>query len=71
MEFSKLYIDDSGFLMCGEPGKSSSIIAGLLFLPLNTSDGKNFDYEIRFINDVRGLCNGYFDRFCNTKYRMF
>lgn len=70
MKLSKLYVDEAGFLMCGEPDMSTSMVEGLRFLPFNINDGKNFDYEIKFVNDLGWLCNGYDKKFCKTQYRI-
>lgn len=69
MKFSSLYIDKDGFLMCGEPDRSTSIVEGFKFIPLNINDPKNFDYELVFVNDLDWDCNGYDKKFCIEKYR--
>lgn len=70
MEYSRLYIDENGFLMCGELGKSTSIVNGLRFIPLNIKDPAKFDYEIKFINDLGWLCGGYDNKYCSPDYLM-
>jgi len=64
-----LYIDENGFLMCGEPGRSTSVVEGLRICLFNIDHPNEFDYEVKFINDLRRLCNGYECRHCKIEYR--
>lgn len=69
-KLSSLYIDEDGFLMCGDPIYSTSMVDGLRFIPININTPRNFDYEILFINDLNWLCKGYDKKRCSEKYRM-
>jgi len=69
-KLSKLYVDEDGFLMCGEPMRSTSMVEGLRLIPLNVDSPRNFEYDIVFINDLGWLCNGYHKRMCAPKYRL-
>jgi len=51
-ELSNMYVDESGFLMIGENGLSTSIVNGSKFIPYNIQNGRRFDYEIVFVNDL-------------------
>tara|TARA_R100000951_G_scaffold37874_1_gene32225 strand:- start:770 stop:1006 length:237 start_codon:yes stop_codon:yes gene_type:complete len=69
MKLSKLYIDEDGYLMCGEPVRSTSMVEGLRLIPLNIEDGKRFDYEIIFINDLKEPCRGYAEM-CENSFKI-
>lgn len=56
MEFSNLYIDENGFLMCGVEKMSTSIVDGLRFNH-NNETGSYWDYEINLINDLGQTLN--------------
>lgn len=65
---SSLYVDEDGFLMCGEPGRSTSMVDECRFFVFNINSMYNFDYEVKFINDMNWLCNGYEKKRCKREY---
>lgn len=69
MELSKLYVCNDGFLMCGEPGRSTAMVEGLRLVPLFINKGRNFDYDVLFINDLGWFCQGYSKK-CKEPFRM-
>lgn len=69
MELSKLYIDEDGFLMCGEPGRSTSMVEGFLLVLLNLENPREFDYEIICMNDLGNPCQGYAKK-CKDQFKV-
>lgn len=69
LPLSKLYIDEQGYLMLGEPNRFSSAVEATQLIPYNIENGKEFDYEIIFIDGDGNPCNGYSERYCEEKYR--
>ena len=61
---SSLYVDENGFLMCGEPNRFTSIVEGLIFIPINIHNGRKFDYTILFADGDGNPCNAYDSKFC-------
>lgn len=66
---SMLYVDEDGILMCGEPGRSTSMVEGVRLINYNSDERFNIDDQLVFINDMGWLCNGY-DKNCHAKYSM-
>lgn len=69
MDLSKLYIDEDGFLMCGEPGRSTSMVESFKLLPINIDNPRKFDYEIICMNDLGWPCQGYAKK-CDSRFKI-
>lgn len=72
-QISSLYIDKCGFLMCGEPEKSTSIVNGVTEIIRPKKLGGNkisamLEYDLLFINDLGIECRGYHAQ-CDSEYK--
>lgn len=71
---SSLYVDEDGILMCGEPGRFTSMVEGFIFIPINIHNGRKFDYTILFADGDGNPCNAYDSKFCKKdqfRYQEF
>ena len=71
---SSLYVDEDGILMCGEPGRFTSMVEGFIFIPHNIHNGRKFDYTILFADGDGNPCNAYDSKFCKKdqfRYQEF
>lgn len=66
MELSKLYVDENGFLMLGEPYRLSSIVDGIRLDRANSKDDVLF--KVVFTNELGLKCQGY-SNLCEKKFK--